>query len=198
MHKSNRLFWQYCKDSYPEYFAGDIKVLEYGSYNINGSVRDYFGSVQKYIGIDWRVGPGVDLVSLAHNVDLPECFDTVISASLLEHDPYWSESLDNMVMHLDYNRILILSWGAALNAEHCLLEAPDGKFHALKAELVLTKIFDLGLYIHEFSYEGSKFDVHCCRKQGQGMGEVCLIAFKNRDLAIGPQLIDKFLPEDCI
>jgi len=198
MHKSNRMFWEYAKEKYPGYFSGDIKVIEYGSHMVNGSVRDYFGSINKYIGVDWRAGENVDLVSLAHNVDLPDKFNTVISASLLEHDPYWEKSIPNMIQHLSEDGILLLSWGAALNGEHCLDHAPDNSFHPLKAELVMNKLTSLGIYIHEFGYEGHKFEKNTCRVEAEGMGEVYLIGFKNKKYAIGNSLIEDLILEDKI
>lgn len=191
MHGANQKFWKYCSETYPEKFQGDIKVIEYGSYDINGSIREFFKfPLNEYIGVDWRPQPGwrVELVSLAHEVSIPYPFDTVASASLLEHDPYWKLSLQNMVEHLKEDGILILSWGAALNAPHCFVEAPDGEFHALKVGSALKRLNELGIYVHEVLYEGNHF-------QG-GMGEVCLIGFKDKSLARGPQRIDQLLPED--
>ena len=53
-----------CGRSTSEAFVCD-SVLECGSYNVNGSVRDLF-AVREYIGLDWRPGPGVDVVNLVH------------------------------------------------------------------------------------------------------------------------------------
>lgn len=69
--------------------AGDDKqVLEVGSYNVNGSVRDHFrGSETGYWGIDVVPGPGVDEVVEPGTIPFPdEAYDTVISTEMLEHD----------------------------------------------------------------------------------------------------------------
>jgi len=57
------------------------KVLEVGSYDVNGSVRPLFKNRQRfpsYTGIDMREGPGVDMVGVAS--DLP--FDPESSTAL--------------------------------------------------------------------------------------------------------------------
>jgi len=53
-------------------------VLEVGSLNINGTVRDFFDA-EEYIGIDIGEGPGVDVVSGGHKYKSKKKFDCVIS-----------------------------------------------------------------------------------------------------------------------
>ena len=66
---------------YPEAFVCD-SVLECGSYNVNGSVRGLFVA-REYVGLDWRPGPGVDVVSLVHEYQPGRKFDTVITPRCL-------------------------------------------------------------------------------------------------------------------
>ncbi len=65
-------------------------VLEVGSYNVNGTIRDVFqASASSYTGVDITAGPGVDIVLDAHKLNeafAPETFDTVLSCECLEHD----------------------------------------------------------------------------------------------------------------
>lgn len=70
----------------------DRNILEIGSLNINGQVKDLFVGCGSYLGIDRVPGPGVDLVQdegassfLWGNID--HRFDTVIALETLEHDP---------------------------------------------------------------------------------------------------------------
>ena len=192
MHPANQTWWAYCRRQYPLHFTR-AWVLEFGSYNINGTVRDYFGPECEYYGIDWRPGPGVDIVCLAHELDRPQV-DIVISASLLEHDPYWDKSLANMVRHLKHTGLLLLSWGAALNPEHCLKEAPDGQFHPLPVRKVLTELERLGIYVHEFHYECNLYGNP--RNPENVCGEVVLLGFHQAAVEdggvtpIGPRDLD--------
>ena len=206
MHFENRLFWKRCSEKYSRYFNDPSKVAEFGSFNINGSVRDVC-RCSDYTGIDWIAGPCVDLVSLAHEVPFGrETFDIVLSASMLEHDPFWYASLTKMVDVLKKDGLFAISWGAIRNPIHNIETAPDGKFHALKAGLVLDALQSLGLYIHEFQYERTIclesedeefIETHGVRQNKMyGMGEVILVGFKDRAYAIGESIMEPLINED--
>jgi hypothetical protein len=64
MHNNNMRFWQYVAKKYHRWFALP-RVLELGSFNVNGTVRDVFHSVEQYVGVDERPGPCVDVVCKA-------------------------------------------------------------------------------------------------------------------------------------
>ncbi len=197
MHLSNMKFWEHCASIYPQYF-GDSSVLELGSKYVNGTVRDVF-ICDDYVGVDWESGPCVDRVSKVHELDIETQFDAVVSASMLEHDPFWEQSITKMVELLKQDGVLILSWGAALNAPHCYDVSPDGGFHNLKAGLVLDLLKRLGIYIHIFKYEANLLYAKDIKKRaGDGWGEVCLVAFKNPACAIGQADIDALIPEDMV
>ena len=82
-----------------QHFTDDytnVKILEIGSYNVNGTIREFFiGS--DYLGIDLTEGPGVDLVSDGHLIDHDDnTYDITVSCECFEHNPYWLESFCNM------------------------------------------------------------------------------------------------------
>lgn len=60
-------------------------VLEIGSYNVNGSVRDLFP--EPYTGLDLQAGPSVDVVGNAEwsNCFAEGSFQTIVSTETLEH-----------------------------------------------------------------------------------------------------------------
>jgi hypothetical protein len=60
-------------------------VLEIGSRNVNGSVRDLFSSSSLYHGIDIAAGPGVDEVADCADYVPDVLFDTCVSTEVLEH-----------------------------------------------------------------------------------------------------------------
>jgi len=200
MHMENRLFWERCVEKYARHFNDPSRAVEFGSLNINGSIREYCRCTD-YTGLDWKPGPCVDIVSLAHEAPFaPESFDTVVSASMLEHDPFWDKSIRKMVEVLKPDGILILSWGAMKNVPHCLATAPDGKFHALKPTLVLNLLEAIGVYVHEFQYERSILEAAkgSINNKQRGLGEVALVAFKDRAYATGKSIHEAFQPEDEI
>ena len=198
MHKANILWWRHCVELYPRWFIGPNRVAEFGSLNVNGSVRQFFSGQSEYIGIDWRKGPNVDLVSLAHKVKLPKDFDTIISASMLEPDPYWDRSIERRVRHLGPRGGLFLSWGAARNNPHRFETAPDGKFHALPAWNVISKVRELGLRVQEFRYEHLSpwLDDDARRKLDEGcVGLVAFMDYRDENPAVA--YMDALLPEDA-
>lgn len=71
-------------------------VLEVGSYDENGSVRDILPNA---VGVDMRAGPNVDFVCRAENLADQfgaECFDAVLSIDAFEHMESWRECLIGM------------------------------------------------------------------------------------------------------
>lgn len=61
------------------------RVVEFGSLNVNGSVRGLFGDAD-YVGIDRLEGKGVDVVADAVMVPLAD-YDCVVCCEVLEHAP---------------------------------------------------------------------------------------------------------------
>jgi len=94
-HKQQRDFLDKLKHTNPQWFH-NVSVLEIGSLNINGSVRDFFHPTE-YVGVDVAPGPGVDVVALGQNLDYPDnSFDVAISAECFEHNPEWEATFANM------------------------------------------------------------------------------------------------------
>lgn len=80
---------------FADIFTHEGKVLEIGS--AIASNENLFPG-KEYIGLDVAPGPGVTMVSIAHEYDAPNgFFDIVCSFSELEHDLYWKKTLKKMV-----------------------------------------------------------------------------------------------------
>lgn len=90
------------------------KVLEVGSYDVNGSPRSILvphGPAQ-YLGVDISKGPGVDMVCRASDLVKtfgPGTFDVVVSTEMLEHLFEWKEPLENMAGVLATGGILLVT-----------------------------------------------------------------------------------------
>lgn len=111
MHEEVRDFIRRVKSALPGPFKG-ARVLEIGSYDINGSPREFFENCE-YVGCDWRPGPGVDVVGFAHQLDYPdESFDAVVSTECLEHDLHWRETLTAMRRMLAPGGLMIVTVAA--------------------------------------------------------------------------------------
>jgi len=90
------------------------RVLEVGSYDLNGSLRPIIESWKpaEYVGIDIKEGPGVDLVCDVDDiVDRfgKESFDIVISTELLEHVRDWKKVISNIKKVCRQNGIILLT-----------------------------------------------------------------------------------------
>lgn len=94
-HIQQRQFLQRLRETVPEAFTG-VSVLEVGSLDINGTVRDFFDSTD-YVGVDVAPGKGVDVVAQGEDLDYKDnSFDIVISAECFEHNPQWVATFQNM------------------------------------------------------------------------------------------------------
>ncbi len=121
-HQAQQQWVAGVKAKYPDAFAGK-RVLEIGSYNVNGTVRDLFADCD-YVGIDVAPGRCVDVVDpkgAAHWLyhSCPALFDTVISCECLEHDVHWRTTLVAAVDALKpHGGLLILTCAASGRQEH--------------------------------------------------------------------------------
>lgn len=110
-------FVRTAKSLFPEMFTGR-HVLEIGSLDINGSIRSLFENCT-YTGLDLAPGPGVDVVCEGQKYDAPDAsFDTVISCEVMEHNPYWQETMKNMIRMLKPGGLLVMSCAAPGRPEH--------------------------------------------------------------------------------
>ena len=116
-HKQQLDFVQAVKDQFPEYFKG-TKVLEVGSLNINGSVRQFF-EANEYIGCDLGEGAGVDIVCQGHELPYPDgSFDVVISCECFEHDQHWEKTFQKMIDLARKGGLIIFSCATIGRPEH--------------------------------------------------------------------------------
>jgi SAM-dependent methyltransferase len=99
---------QNCKEFYQAYHPdmlkqnSDYQIIEIGSQNVNGSLRDVFPPGIQYTGVDFVEGKGVDVI-LADPYVLPfadNSADVILSSSVFEHsEMFW-------VLFLEIMRVL--------------------------------------------------------------------------------------------
>ncbi len=69
-------------------FGPFASVVELGGQDVNGSARSMVRH-SRYLSVDLRPGPGVDVVADALTWEPPESFDAVLCTNVLEHVEDW-------------------------------------------------------------------------------------------------------------
>jgi len=96
----------------------DGPLLEIGSLDVNGTVRELFPRATPYVGIDLAPGRAVDVVASGHDFGRDESFATVVTTECLEHDPGWRTTLANIERVLRPGGVLILTCATTGRHEH--------------------------------------------------------------------------------
>ena len=101
----------------------DLKVLELGSFNINGGIRDFIEPwCQEYVGLDLQAGPGVDVVMSSHQYVKPNYFDFVVTTETFEHNEHWKETLMVSWENLAPGGVIIGTMAGEGRAPHSALD----------------------------------------------------------------------------
>ena len=90
------------------------RIIEIGSRNVNGSVREILESYKpsEYIGVDIIRGDKVDMICRAENLVKKfgkNSFDIVISTELLEHTENWKSVISNIKNICKPNGIILIT-----------------------------------------------------------------------------------------
>jgi SAM-dependent methyltransferase len=74
-------------------------ILEVGSLDVNGSLKDFRPKGAEWVGVDLEAGKGVDIV-VEKSAPLPfeeKSFDLVVATSIFEHDPMFWATFNEML-----------------------------------------------------------------------------------------------------
>ena len=142
MHEPVR---QYVRDHMPPGYAS---VIEVGSLDINGGVRDLLHPEAEYVGVDVQAGPGVDVVEDFRLYEHPEPVDVVLCLEVLEHTPDCRDLLAAAARNLKPGGTLLLTCATTGRAPHSArsegpIEPDEFYQNVMKAELdgVLAGLF---------------------------------------------------------
>lgn len=131
------------------------RILDVGSLDINGNIRNYCNGL--YLGIDIRKGSNVDVQTSSHNLPFKnESFDNIISIGTLEHDKEFWTSLKEMRRVLRIGGKFIIS-------------IPNFKFkyHPYPKDYWRFSIDSINLFFNnEYTIWKSKVDDDCIRAYG--------------------------------
>ena len=147
-------------------FFCDTDVVEIGSLNINGSLKELFHDPNVYVGVDLGEGKGVNWVGSGHEFDqyMGE-WDVVISAEMFEHNKFWKETWLNMVNLAKPGGLVVFTCATTGRKEHGtkrtrIVDAPllEGKWEDYYCNLTEKDFRTLTDFDAEFSQY--KFDVN--------------------------------------
>ncbi len=112
MHESSILRMKWFVDKYVSKInkTGKIRVLDIGSYDVNGSYKHLFLNERyDYVGLDMEKGPNVD-VTLKNPYDWAEietdAFDVVISGQTFEHVEFFWVTMSEMARVLKQDGLM--------------------------------------------------------------------------------------------
>ncbi len=109
------------REHLPRYYRS---VLEVGSLDINGGVRDLLDPEAEYVGVDMQTGPGVDIVADFTTYQHPELVDVVLCLEVLEHTPHWPEIVASAARNLKDGGTLVLTCATVVDmGTHMLARA---------------------------------------------------------------------------
>lgn len=167
-HPAQQEFVARLKSKLPTYFEDKI-VLEVGSLDINGSIREFFTDCN-YTGIDIGEGPGVDIVCEGQNFEGDDCsYDVTCSTECFEHNPHWIKTFENMI-RLTKNEGLVFftcaTTGRAVHGTenqypHCspLTIKKGWNYYKNLTEMDIREEFDIESVFSEYGFEVE--DVSC-------------------------------------
>lgn len=144
-------------------------VLEVGSRNVNGGVRDLFPEAI-YVGIDIEPGDGVDIVTDAAKWVPSGPFDCVVSTEVFEHAQRWPMIVANCARVLMHEGVLIVTAAGPGRAPH---SAVDGgpvrarEYYAnVQPDLLATAAIQAGLADVTVEVNGELGDVYLVARKG--------------------------------
>jgi SAM-dependent methyltransferase len=109
---------------FPEFTAAE-HVVEIGSLNINGTIRDLIDS-KRYLGVDIGIGDGVDFRCSGELLELPSGFaDMVCSTECLEHAEKWVQLLHNIVRICKPGGLVLLTFAGPFRPCHGTVDSRD-------------------------------------------------------------------------
>lgn len=147
-----------------------LSVLEFGSRNLNGSVRLIIHA-QTYVGVDLYEGPDVDVVGDAATVDLsPQRFDLIVCTELFEHadDDTCQAIVGNAYRHLEPDGVFIATMAGPGRTPHSAIEAvPElqpGEFYRNVTPDLLASWLAAAGFTFEIDVLG--LDIRCTATRG--------------------------------
>jgi hypothetical protein len=144
-------------------------ALEFGSRNINGSIRALFPHASSYVGVDLAEGPDVDIVADAGTVSVPGLFDTVVCCEVFEHadDLACQMIVTNAHAHLKAGGVFVATMAGPGRGEHSAIDGAGlhpGEFYRNVDRILLACWLETaGFFEYEIDQAGR--DMRCTARK---------------------------------
>lgn len=139
--------WHFLETALADVVDKPVRVLEFGSRDVNGSPRKLFTHPDhSYLGVDIEAGDGVDQVGNAAKVNVMgangEQFDVVICAEVFEHTGEWPDILWNMGRHAAMGGLIVVTAATNPRAPHSAVDGwdlRDGEYYENVDDILLSE-----------------------------------------------------------
>lgn len=151
-----------------EHLPSALETVEFGSKDINGSVRSLLEWRGPYVGIDWYEGPGVDVQADAREYPTTHPVDVVVCMETAEHCPTPEALIENAWHVLKRGGLLIFTAAAPPRQEHSGLDGGplrDDEYYANIEPNDLRKWLDQRWAILRFEYHSGRGDVYALARK---------------------------------
>lgn len=138
------------------------KVLEVGSLNINGSVRQFFAGCD-YVGLDLAEGKDVDVICKGEDFGAPaSSFDTVISSEMFEHNKNYVKCWLNMIRMMKEDGLMVFTCATTGRRQHGTVKyqpefspltvADGGDYYKNLVENDFTSVLTMSAFFSVFAF----------------------------------------------
>ena len=166
-HPAQEEFIKNCFSRFNHKLINSKNILEVGSQDINGSVKNYFPNLtsKTWVGLDIGYGKGVDFVIPGEMVQLPNGWaDIAISSECFEHAKNWSKILLNMIRITHSQSLIILTFAGEGRPAHGTIDSEiisspytDNYYKNIDI-LDLTSTLNLNKYFSKYAIETNLID----------------------------------------
>ena len=159
-HPEQKKFLENTQIIFEKEFRIANKILEVGSQNINGTVRDFFLNAELFVGIDIGDADMVDYVIPGELLELPDGWgDIVISTECLEHCEAWKQVFINMIRIVKPYGLVLITCASLGRAAHGTLDSGTAMspfttsyYKNLSVDVICTQI-DMSRFFSRHSFE---------------------------------------------
>lgn len=170
MHAEARSFVARARELHLPIDLSRLLVVEYGSRDINGSVRDIFSGADSYIGLDLSPGKDVDVVGDAATWRSPTPPDVIVCCELLEHAIDAERVAKNACASVTLGGFVIITCACDPRASHSAQDGGklrEGEHYENIKHSDLSQWLDPGFDVYEFEEHGGRGDLYALvRKRG--------------------------------